>query len=114
MTEEEEKKEPEVVTLESGESINRFCMDQFNSLVTNQEAIWDVLDVVTRMTRLEVTKDPDGFVTDVELILPCANEVLATFALKNFLKHHELQSDNVSAETVLELRRLMLQKFVEG
>lgn len=111
---EEEKKEPEVVTLESGESINRFCMDQFNSLVTNQEAIWDVLDVVNRLTRLEVTKDPDGFVTDVVLILPRSDEIVATFALKNFLKHHELQGETVSAETVLELRRLMLQKFVEG
>jgi hypothetical protein len=103
----------EIFTLEDGTKVNSFCMNQFNDLVSNTEVIYDILDIVTKLSKVEISRDENtGFVTDVELIIPRANEVVAHWALNNFLHIHEERGDSMSPETALELRRYRLQKYL--
>ncbi len=97
--------------LSDGTAINKFCLGQFDDLVMNMEIIWDVFDIITKLSRLNVTKDENGFVKDAELIMPRISEVAVLWAIKNFVKCHEMRSDSISPETILELRRLKLEKY---
>ena len=109
------EKQVELATLSTGETLNKWCLSQFNNLTANQEVIWDVLNIITKLTRLNVTKNQDKFVTDVELIFPKVSEVVTLFALRNFMEHQSLrENDNLSAEVTLELRRRRLQKYMES
>jgi hypothetical protein len=103
-----------IATLSTGETLNKWCLDQFNNLVANQETIWDILDITTKLVHLNLTKDENGFVTDVELIFPQVSEIVTLFALKNFMEHQSLrESNDLSSETILELRRHKLQKYLK-
>ena len=109
-----EESQVEIATLSDGSTVNRWCLDQFNNLTANQETIWDILNVITKLVHLNVTKDEDNHVTDVELIFPPVSEVVTLFALKNFMEHQSLREGNdLSSETILELRRLKLQKYLK-
>ena len=105
----------EVVTLSTGETLNKWCLSQFNNLTANQEVIWDILNIVTKLVRLNITKDENNHVTDVKLVFPQVSEVVTLFALKNFIEHQSLrENDDLSAEATLELRRRRLQKYMEN
>jgi hypothetical protein len=106
------KKDIKISTLSDGTILNEFCMDRFNDLVASTESIWDLLDVVTKLSRIDVVKNDEGFVTDVELVIPRVNEIVVNWTLKNLLKFHE-EYPEVSAESLLELRRLKLEKYLE-
>jgi hypothetical protein len=112
---EKEPQQVELATLSDGSQVNMWCLSQFNNLVANQEVIWDILNIVTKLAHLNVAKNQDGFVTDVELIFPQISEVVTLFALKNFMEHQSLREENnsLSPETILELRRLKLQKYLK-
>lgn len=114
MSQEESPKEVEVYTLPDGTTVNKFCMGHFDDLITSMEAIWDVFDIVTKLSRLEVIRNEEGFVTDVELIMPRISEVVSTWACKNFLNVHKERGDSMSAETAMELRRFRLEKYLDG
>jgi hypothetical protein len=111
----QEEKQIEVATLSDGSAVNLWCLSQFNNLVANQETIWDILNITTKLAHLNVTKDENGHVTDVELTLPQVSEVVTLFALRNFMEHQSLREENdiLSPETILELRRLKLQKYLK-
>jgi len=110
-----EEKEIELINLSTGETVNKFCMKQFNDLTLNTEVIWDVLEVITQLSYLKVTKNESGLVKDVEMKVPFVNEELILFALKNFMKYQKMRDDDgISMETALELRRCNLKKYVEG
>lgn len=115
MTQEEfkEEKEVEVVTLSTGETLNKWCMSQFDDLTLNQEVIWDILDIFTSLICLDLTKNKEGLITNVSLVLPKITEEVTLFALKNFIEHQKLREESVSAESVMELRRLKLQKYIQ-
>ena len=87
-------------------------MDQFNDLVANMESIWDIMDIVTKLARVDCIKDENGFVKDVELTIPRVDEVATLYILKNLKKSYE-ELKEVSPETRLEIRRLKLEKYFE-
>jgi hypothetical protein len=110
----EKTQQIELATLSTGETLNKWCLTRFDDIVMNQETIWDILNITTKLVHLNVTKDENNHVTDVELIFPQISEVVTLFALKNFMEHQSLrENDDLSAETVLELRRLKLQKYLK-
>ena len=110
---EEVEKPAEVFQLSDGTAINKYCMDQFDTIIANMETFWDVWDVTTKLTRLEVTRDENGLISDVELIVPRINEVVAMWALRSFLKVHEERGESMSPETAMELRRIRLEKYLK-
>jgi hypothetical protein len=110
---EEPRKQVEIVTLSTGETLNKWCMSHFDDLTLNQEVIWDILDITSKLTHLNIIKNKEGFITDVSLVLPKITEEVVLFALKNFMEHQKLREESVSAESVMELRRLKLQKHIE-
>ena len=107
-----EDSQVEVYKMSDGSHVNKFCMDQFNDLVANMESIWDIMDIVTKLTRVECIKDENGFVKDVELTIPRVDEVATLYILKNLKKSYE-ELKEVSPETRLEIRRLKLEKYFE-
>jgi len=112
---EENNQESNVLQLSDGTSVNRFCMNHFSDLIMNMECIYDLLDVFTKLARLEVVRNEDGFVTDVIQIVPRVDEVLVKFALKNFKTFHQMRETDpsITPEGLLELRRFKLQRFLE-
>lgn len=111
----EEEQKFEVYKLEDGTTVSKFCMEKFADQITNQETLWDVLDVVTKLTRLDIVKDENGFVTDVILIQPRIDEVVALMAIKNFQVFSEMVANGLelTPEALLEQRRFKLQKMIE-
>jgi len=105
-----EDSQAEVYKMSDGSHVNKFCMDQFNDLVANTESIWDILDIVTKLTRVKCIKDENGFVKDVELTIPRVDEVTTLYILKNLKKSYE-DFKEVSPETRLEVRRLKLEQY---
>lgn len=109
------KGEIELVNLSTGETVNKFCMNQFNDLTLNTEVIWDILEVITKLSCLEIVKNDSGLIEDVKLCIPTVNEDLTLFAIKNFIEYQKLrEEEDLSAELVLELRRYKLKKYIEG
>ncbi|MCK9458854.1 MAG: hypothetical protein M0R80_04380 [Proteobacteria bacterium] len=113
MTQEEAQKEIKVVTLQDGTTINQWCMSQFDNLTLNQEVLWDILNVFTNLIHFNLTRNGEGLITDVILVLPKITEEVTSFALKNFMEHQKLREDSISEEAVMELRRLKLQKHIK-
>jgi len=107
-----EDSQVEVYKMSDGSHVNKFCMDQFNDLVANTESIWDIMDIVTKLARVDCIKDENGFVKDVELTIPRVDEVATLYILKNLKKSYE-ELKEVSPETRLEIRRLKLEKYFE-
>jgi len=105
-----EDSQVEVYKMSDGSHVNKFCMDQFNDLVANMESIWDIMDIVTKLARVDCIKDENGFVKDVELTIPRVDEVATLYILKNLKKSYE-ELKEVSPETRLEIRRLKLEKY---
>ena len=105
-----EDSQVEVYKMSDGSHVNKFCMDQFNDLVANMESIWDIMDIVTKLARVDCIKDENGFVKDVELTIPRVDEVTTLYILKNLKKSYE-DFKEVSPETRLEVRRLKLEKY---
>jgi hypothetical protein len=104
----------EVFELEDGTVVKKFCLTRISDGISNYETIWDVLDVVTRITKLNVIKNESGIVTDVSLVLPKIDEVVVQMALRNFETYHSIKMNdsNLSAEEVLEMRRGKLEKLI--
>lgn len=121
MSEESKKKkgkkpkqnQPEVYKLEDGSQVNKFCLNRLSDLTANVETIWDILNTVTKLAKLKITRSPNGFVTDVVLSFPQANEVIAQMALKNFYDFHELRiAENLDPQDVLTERREKLENMI--
>lgn len=110
------KKEEEVFELEDGTIVKKFCLNRLSDGITNYETIWDTLDVVTKMARLDVTKNGEGNVTDVKLVLPKIDEIFSQIALKNFTTYHaiRLNDPDLSDEDLLQMRRSQLQKAIDS
>jgi hypothetical protein len=80
------------------------------------ETIYDLLDVITKLSRIEIIKNAEGFVTDVELIIPHCNDVIAVMAQNNLIDFHKLKSKEgfeISDEKLLDSRRHKLEKMIE-
>jgi Fe2+ or Zn2+ uptake regulation protein len=111
-----EENSDQLIQLSDGKTtLNKYCYEkQFNHEV-GIETIYDLLDVLTKLTRIEVVKNEDGFVTDVELHIPHCNDVLVIMAQNNLLDFHEfkIQKDfKLSDEEFLESRRYKLEKMI--
>jgi len=107
--------ETKIIELSTGEKINIFCMKQFDDLTLNMEVIWDILEVVTGLSRLNITRNESGDIKDVELCIPKVDENLVLFALRNFIEFQKMRNgEGISAESILELRRVKIKKYIEG
>lgn len=106
----------EVFELEDGTTVKKFCLNRISDGVSNYETIWDVLDVTTRMAKLNVTKNKEGMVTDVSLVLPKIDEVIVQMALRNFETYHSIKMNdpNISDEEILGIRREKLEKLIRS
>jgi hypothetical protein len=111
-----EEKTEEVFELEDGTIVKKWCLNRLSDGISNYEAIWDVLDVVTKITKLKIAKNKDGLVTNVDLVLPNVNEVVAQIALRNFTTYHSirLNDPDITSENLLDMRRTQLQKTIES
>jgi len=116
MVKKEKKADEKVFELEDGTIVKEFCLNHFSDSISNIEALWDILDVVTKITKIDIIKNEDGLVTDVSLVLPNINEVVSQLVLKNFTTYHliGLNDPDLSAENLLEMRRSQLQKLIES
>jgi hypothetical protein len=111
----EKKKDQQFVELKDGTVINAFCSNKFNDTVANQESIWDVIDVVSRLIRIEIRRDDDGYISDVELIVPKCDDVIAGLALNNFMDYFKAQQENgINQEELLILRRNNLERQIRN
>jgi hypothetical protein len=111
-----EEKTEEVFELEDGTIVKKFCLNRLSDSISNTESLWDILDVLTKITKLDITKDKNGFITEVKLVLPRVDEVVAQLALRNFTTYHSirLNDPDLSAENLLEMRRAQLQKAIDS
>jgi len=106
----------EAYRLEDGTTVKKFCLDKMAEIIEGSESIWDILTVVTRLVRLEVKKDENGFVIDVDLIFPKVDEVVIAQAIMNFRNFQFMRENgyNVPNDELFESRRFKLQKFIES
>jgi hypothetical protein len=111
-----EEKTEKVFELEDGTVVKEFCLNRLSDSISNTESLWDILDVLTKIIKLDLTKNKEGYITDVKLILPRIDEVVAQLALRNFTTYHSirLNDPDLSAENLLEMRRTQLQKAIES
>jgi hypothetical protein len=109
------EKSQHFVELKDGTTINEYCHKNFDNLVANQEALWDVIDVVSRLTRLEVKRNEEGYIVDVELILPKCDDVITGLAINNFMDYFKAQIENgMNLEELLILRRNSLERQIRN
>ena len=108
-------KPQQFVELKDGTTLNSYCLKTFDNLTANQEALWDVIDVVSRLTRIEVRRDEEGYISDVELILPKCDDVIAGLALNNFMDYFKTQQETgINPEELLILRRNSLERQIRN
>lgn len=111
----EEEKSQRFVKLKDGTTINEYCHKNFDNVIANQEAIWDVIDVVSRLTRLDIRRDEEGYISDVELILPKCDDVMTGLALNNFVDYFKVQQESgINPEELLILRRNSLERQIRN
>jgi len=107
-----EEKKFKAYQFDDGTQVNGWCYEKFIDLVMNNEATYDILDVYSRLQRIEVVKDENGFVVDVIQIFPKIDETVVKFANKNFIEFHKLaQETKMTEDEKLESRRYKLQKW---
>lgn len=107
--------EVKIVELSTGEKVNLFCMKQFDDLTLNTEVIWDILEVITELSNLKITRNDSGNIEDIKLCIPKVDEKLVLFSLRNFIEFQKMRNDEgISAESILELRRIKIKKYIEG
>lgn len=103
----------EVYTLKDGSVVKKFCLDTMSTQIANTECILDLLDVATRLAKLNVSRDPQGAITDVSLDFPKIDENLVQLALKNFYIFNGLEEvQHLSNKETFEKRRVQLMNLM--
>jgi hypothetical protein len=116
MVEEVKEKEQKVIQLEDGTILNEYCQNKQFSHEVNIEAVYDLLDVITKNIKLQVIKNDDGFVTDVSLKIPVCDDFLAVLAQKNVIEFSQKRNNSeieISDEEFLRLRRKKVEEFIK-